>query len=101
MQQLLFIIHILVGLAIVALVLMQQGKGAGMGSGFGSGASGTVFGSQGNVSFLFKLTSICAALFFATSLGISVYISHLSSNKPKVVNIGTSKPQVPGLPLNQ
>jgi preprotein translocase subunit SecG len=76
MQQILFLIHMLVGIAIIALVLMQQGKGSGMGAGFGSGASGTVFGSQGSLPFLFKLTIGCGAIFFATSLGIAVLIAH-------------------------
>lgn len=80
MQQLVLVIHILAGIAIIALVMMQQGKGSGMGAGFGSGASGTVFGSQGSLPFLFKITVVCGATFFATSLGMAVLIAHA---KPK------------------
>lgn len=73
MQLLLVLVHILTCIALVALVLLQQGKGAEIGAAFGGGASNTVFGSPGASSFLFKLTAGLAALFFATSLGLGYY----------------------------
>lgn len=73
MQLLLILVHVLTCIALVALVLLQQGKGAEIGAAFGSGASNTVFGSPGASSFLFKLTAGLAALFFATSLGLGYY----------------------------
>ena len=68
MAQLILVIHILTCVGLVALVLVQHGKGADMGAAFGSGASTTVFGSQGSGSFLLKITSLLAAVFFGTSL---------------------------------
>ncbi len=68
MQQIILIIHVVVAIALVGLVLLQQGKGAEVGAAFGSGASQTVFGSQGSSSFLFKLTAGLAAIFLLTSL---------------------------------
>ena len=102
MQQLLLIIHVLVGALIIALVMMQQGKGAGMGAGFGSGASGTVFGSQGHVPFLFKLTALFGAVFFATSLGMAIMVAHQAGSKPSILNVAPKKTtsQFP-LSLNQ
>ena len=67
-------VHIVVALFIIALVLLQQGKGASMGASFGSGSSQTVFGSRGAAPFMFKLTASLVAIFFLTSLGLS-YIS--------------------------
>ncbi len=61
------ILHVLACLSLIALVLLQQGKGAAVGATYG-GASQTLFGSRGATSFLFKLTAGLAALFFATSL---------------------------------
>src|ERR1700761_3933919 len=61
-------VHILLALMIIALVLMQRGKGAEAGAGFGSGASGTVFGARGTATLFSKLTAVFAALFFTTSL---------------------------------
>ena len=59
-------------LATIALVLLQQGKGADAGASFGGGASQTVFGSIGAGGFLVKLTAGLGAIFFATSLSLAV-----------------------------
>lgn len=76
MQQLILVIHVLVAAAIVALVLVQHGKGADVGAAFGAGASNTMFGSQGSTSFLMKVTAGLAAVFFATSLTLGYMNSH-------------------------
>ncbi|MGH8549189.1 MAG: preprotein translocase subunit SecG [Methylococcales bacterium] len=72
MYQALIIVHVLLAVGIIALVLLQQGRGADAGAAFGSGASGTVFGAQGSATFLTRLTAALASLFFATSLGLAV-----------------------------
>ncbi len=67
------IIHCILALAIIVLVLLQHGKGADMGAAFGSGSAGSLFGSSGAANFLSRSTGICAALFFATSLGLTYF----------------------------
>jgi preprotein translocase subunit SecG len=67
------VFHLMGALGVVALVLMQQGKGADAGASFGAGASNTVFGGQGSSTFLSKLTAILAACFFITSLGLGYF----------------------------
>ncbi|MDF2690735.1 MAG: secG [Gammaproteobacteria bacterium] len=74
MQFLILLFHVVVAVALIALILLQQGKGADMGAAFGSGASGTLFGSRGPASFLMKLTGGLLALFFITSLSLG-YLS--------------------------
>ncbi len=64
-------VHVLAGLGVVGLVLMQHGKGADMGAAFGSGASGSLFGSSGSANFLSRLTAVLAGVFFVTSLSLS------------------------------
>ena len=71
-------IDVLLAIAIIVLVLIQHGKGADAGAAFGSGASGTVFGAQGSASFLTKVTTVLAVLFFINSL----WLAHLASNRP-------------------
>lgn len=71
MYQVIIVIHILLGLSIIGLILMQQGKGADAGATFGGGASGSVFGAQGAASFLSRTTAILATMFFITSLGLA------------------------------
>lgn len=90
MYQLIIVIHVLIGLAIIGLIMIQQGKGADAGATFGGGASGSVFGAQGSASFLTKTTATLAGLFFATSLGLTVYNSH----QVKAVDIMSSVPSV-------
>ena len=57
---------------LIGLILVQHGKGAEAGAAFAGGASGTVFGSQGSASFLVKLTTALAIIFFMTCLVLSV-----------------------------
>jgi preprotein translocase subunit SecG len=72
-------VHITVAVAVIALVLMQHGKGADMGAAFGSGASGSLFGATGSANFLSRATGILAAVFFVTSLTLA----YVASQKPK------------------
>jgi len=79
LQTTVLIIHTLIALAIIALVLLQRGKGAEAGAAFGAGASGTVFGSRGSTNFFSRTTAILATAFFATSLALA-YLSSQRSN---------------------
>ena len=70
MYAIILTIDVMAALAIIVLVLLQQGKGADMGVSFGAGSSNTVFGSKGNASFLFKMTIFCTAVFFIGCLSL-------------------------------
>jgi preprotein translocase subunit SecG len=72
-------LHIIAGLFLILVVLLQTGKGAAMGSAFGSGASQTMFGSSGAGSFLTKLTTAAAVVFMVTSLTLAT----MSSDKTR------------------
>ena len=67
----LLIAHVIISASIIALVLLQRGKGADAGAAFGSGASGTVFGAKGSANFLSRTTALLATLFFVTSLSLA------------------------------
>lgn len=66
------VVHLLASLALIGLVMLQQGKGADTGASFGAGASQTVFGSQGSGNFLTRSTSWLAVVFFVTSISLAV-----------------------------
>lgn len=72
MESLILIVHVLLAVAVIALILLQQGKGADMGASFGAGASQTVFGSSGSGNFLTRLTAVLATCFFVTSFGLAI-----------------------------
>ena len=81
MDTLVLVIHVIAGLAIVGLVLLQHGKGADVGAAFGSGSAGSVFGSSGSANFLSRATAITAAVFFLTSLGLTYLSSSRTEHK--------------------
>ncbi len=73
METLVWIVHIVVAVAVIALVLLQHGKGADMGAAFGGGSSGSLFGSTGSANFLSRTTAILATVFFLTSLTLAYF----------------------------
>lgn len=77
--QVILIIHVLLALGLVALILMQHGKGADAGAAFGAGSAGSVFGARGANSFLYKLTAGVATGFFLTSLTLAYLATNESS----------------------
>jgi preprotein translocase subunit SecG len=72
LEQIIIVIHVLIALAIVALILLQQGKGADMGASFGGGGSQTLFGPSGGGNLLTQLTAIFSVIFFVTSFSLAV-----------------------------
>ncbi|PCI41506.1 MAG: preprotein translocase subunit SecG [Moraxellaceae bacterium] len=78
METVLLSIHVLVTVALIGLVLIQHGKGADVGAAFGSGASQTLFGSGGSGSFLTRVTTGLAVVFFSTSLALAVVANQQS-----------------------
>ena len=64
-------IHVLLCVFMIFVILLQPGKDAGMGSALGGGAATSAFGGRGAVTFLGKVTAVCAIGFFLTSLGLS------------------------------
>ncbi|HGM4723557.1 TPA: preprotein translocase subunit SecG [Serratia marcescens] len=105
MYEALLVIFLLISIGLVALIMLQQGKGADMGASFGAGASGTLFGSSGSGNFMTRMTAVLATLFFV----ISLILGNLSSNQSKkgsewenlgqpVKNEQTTAPAAPAKP---
>ncbi|MBE0505231.1 MAG: preprotein translocase subunit SecG [Marinospirillum sp.] len=86
MQSIVLIVHVLLAIGVVALVLMQQGKGAEAGASFGGGASNTVFGSLGPIGFIGKMTGWLAAAFFATSMGLAYLATQQYGEDPALLS---------------
>lgn len=79
MDTVLIVLHVIIALSLIAIVLLQQGKGAEAGSAFGGGNSSSMFGSLGAMPFLTKLTVALVAMFFITSLSLAVLASKTAS----------------------
>ena len=86
MYTFLVVIQVIVAIGLIALVLLQHGKGADAGAAFGSGASGTVFGSRGSANFLSRATAYLAVVFFGVSLALAYFVNTKSGVGASVVD---------------
>jgi preprotein translocase subunit SecG len=90
----LVVLHVFVCIFLIGVVLLQRGKGAEIGAVFGGGASTTVFGSRGAGNFLSRLTTLSAAVFMLTSLGLAYLWADTSSDGLFTDAEGQSAPPV-------
>ncbi len=100
METIVIIVHLLIALAIIGLILMQQGKGAEAGASFGGGASQTVFGSQGGSNFFAKATAVLAFVFFATSFSLAIIAKNntqvgIDPNIPAIIEQPAADSDIP------
>jgi preprotein translocase subunit SecG len=93
MQPIIFIIHVIAAMSLIALILLQHGKGADAGAAFGSGASQTMFGSVGSIPFLTKITAIVAAVFFASSLMLGYFTAKQARQQPGAITVPLTSEQ--------
>ena len=69
---LIIFVHVVASLLLIAVVLLQQGKGQDLASAFGGGGTQTAFGPRGSATVLSRATAILAAVFMLTSLTLSL-----------------------------
>ena len=79
MLTLLTVVHVIVCLFLIIVVLLQHGKGADIGATFG-GSSQTLFGSEGPLPLLNKITTLAAIIFMCTSMGLAYYATHAGTD---------------------
>ncbi len=90
MDTLLTIVHVVVCLFLVGIVLLQHGKGADIGATFG-GSSQSLFGTEGPLPLLNKITTAAAIIFMLTSVTLA-YISSQTSTTSVMSEIKVSQP---------
>ena len=90
MESVFLVIHIFLALAIIGLVLLQRSEGGGLG--MGSGGMGALASVQSTANILTRLTAICAAGFFATSLILGVLTGSHSSKADLMNKLETVPP---------
>ena len=79
MLAVLIVVHVLLCIALVAIILFQGGKGADLASVFGGGTSGTAFGVTGAAPFIAKLTTAVAVGFLLMAIVLSYFYTPSSS----------------------
>ncbi len=72
MEDLLLILHVVICFLLVAIVLLQHGKGADVGAAFG-GSSQSLFGTEGPLPLLNKITTAVAVIFMVTSVTLAYF----------------------------
>ena len=77
-------LHVIACLFLIGVVLLQQGKSQDLASAFGGGGTQTAFGPRGSANVLSRATTVLAAVFMVTSLGLSMMRPHSSSILDKV-----------------
>ena len=92
-ETILLILLVADAIALAALILLQQGKGADIGAAFGSGGANTVFGATGGASFLMKLTVWLSIGFFVITFGLAYAAKERAA--------GLRGDGIPALPLVQ
>jgi len=78
MTTLLIVVHTIVCLFLICIVLLQHGKGADIGATFG-GSSQSLFGTEGPIPLLNKITTFAAIIFMGTSITLAYLSAHKSS----------------------
>ena len=93
MQHVIIVIHLMLVLALIGVVLLQRSEGGGL----GIGSTGGFMTSRGTANVLTRATAVLAALFFLTSLLLSILAG--AGHKPSsILEGGQSAPTAPGAP---
>lgn len=102
LYSILTVVLVIVAALLIALILLQQGKGADAGAAFGSGASGTVFGAAGSGNFLSRTTWVLAALFFALAIVMAYVARHTTAAPTSVMDkVTQQQPATPAASIAQ
>jgi preprotein translocase subunit SecG len=92
MQTFIIIIHLIIVSAMIGVVLLQRSEGGGL----GIGSTGGFLTSRGTANVLTRTTAVLAAMFFLTSLVLSILAG--MERKPHSVLQGQTPPAAPGAP---
>jgi preprotein translocase subunit SecG len=96
-------LHILICFGLIAVVLLQSGKGGGLAGGAFGGTAQTVFGGRGATDFMTRATMVLGGAFFATSLAMALMSSGTGRPTRSLIQeearrAPAAAPQVPGAP---
>jgi preprotein translocase subunit SecG len=95
MQTLILVVHLILAIALVALVLMQQSEGGALGIG-----GGTPFmGARSTANMLTRTTGVLAGLFMLTSIALTILATHHGAPRSILDRIPASPaPTAPAAP---
>jgi len=68
-------IHVVASLMLIAVILLQAGRGGGLSETFGSSSTQTILGTKTSV-FLKRATAVSAVVYIITCLSLAVMTGH-------------------------
>jgi preprotein translocase subunit SecG len=92
MQTVLIVVHLMVVIGLIVTVLLQRSEGGALGIG-GGGGTGGLFTGRGQANALTRATAVLAAIFFVTSIALTVIASY--GRAPKSILEGVNPPTAP------
>ena len=105
MTAVLIVIHLILAIAMIFIVLIQQSEG-GMGSmgGGGGGGMGGFMTGRATADLLTRTTTVLAACFMASSLTLAILASNERKpssilDQPRPVPLAPAQPGEPSVPL--
>jgi len=97
MLQIVLVIHLMIAIALIAVVLMQKSEGGALGIG-GGGMSNFMTG-RGSANVLTRATAILAACFMLTSV-LLVVIPRFGAQAPSIIPAATMPAPAPAAPAS-
>jgi len=88
METVLIVAHLFIVIALITVVLLQRSEGGALG--IGGGGGGGLMSARGSANLLTKTTGILAALFFATSIGLTV-LGQLNNESSSILQQATEQ----------
>jgi preprotein translocase subunit SecG len=102
MLTVLLVVHLIIAIALIAVVLLQRSEGGALG--IGGGGAGSLFSARGVGNTLTRTTAILAVIFFFTSIGLTLLAKHTGGgslfDRPATQQNQTTPalPELPALP---
>ncbi|MEE8317780.1 MAG: preprotein translocase subunit SecG [Candidatus Omnitrophota bacterium] len=73
----LIVVHVIISIFLIAVILLQAGRGGGLADSFGGSQMQSLFGTK-STNVLTRMTGICAVIFILTCLSLAIISSHMS-----------------------
>ena len=93
------VIHVLICIALVAVILLQRSEGGGLGIGGGGGGGGGLMTGRSAGNLLSTVTMWLAAGFFAVSLFLAIAMSTTGEPRSILDTPASDEPAIPAAPI--
>lgn len=96
MGSVLLVLQLIVAIFLVVVILMQRSNGGALSGLGGDSGIGGLISARGKGNILTRITAVLATLFFALSMALSIYFSHVEiAKKASVIDTPTASSSLP------